>query len=164
MRTAPALAQQNWGRHSIAPSRGLMTGATINAPRCFPFLPYSCGYFGLWKTVRWLLPGLLFIPNKFVRQGSRQCGPFRFRALSSYGRSSGSSASVSIEAASCVDGPRFARVFSRDEQWSLAVMCPAFQCGLYMTAGLDGFRESRPYQLVGIGIPLRRSGFSRSVG
>jgi hypothetical protein len=33
-----------------------------------------------------------------------------------------------------------------------------------MTAGLDGFRESRPYQLVGIGIPLRRSGFSRSVG
>ena len=34
------------------------------------------------------------------------------------------------EAASCVDGPRFARVFSRDEQWSLAVMCPAFQCGL----------------------------------
>jgi len=33
-----------------------------------------------------------------------------------------------------------------------------------MTAGLDGFRGSRPYQLVGIGIPLRRSGFSRSVG
>ena len=27
-----------------------------------------------------------------------------------------------------------------------------------MTAGLDGLRESRPYQLVGIGIPLRRSG------
>lgn len=25
-----------------------------------------------------------------------------------------------------------------------------------MTAGLDKFRESRPYQLVGIGIPLRR--------
>src|SRR5438128_8762507 len=33
-----------------------------------------------------------------------------------------------------------------------------------MTAGLDGFRGSRPYQLIGIGIPLRRSGFSRSVG
>jgi hypothetical protein len=33
-----------------------------------------------------------------------------------------------------------------------------------MTAGLDGFRGPRPYQLVGIGIPLRRSGFSRSVG
>jgi hypothetical protein len=33
------------------------------------------------------------------------------------------------EAASCVDGPRLARVFLRDEQWSLAVMCPAFQCG-----------------------------------
>ena len=33
-----------------------------------------------------------------------------------------------------------------------------------MTAGLDGFCGSRPYQLVGIGIPLRRSGFSRSVG
>src|SRR5437763_9612581 len=41
-------------------------------------------------------------------------------------------------------------------------------CGLsvrsHMTAGLDGFRGSRPYQLVGIGIPLRRSGFSRTVG
>ena len=34
------------------------------------------------------------------------------------------------QTASCVDGPRFARVFSRDEQWSLAVMCPAFQRGL----------------------------------
>ena len=34
----------------------------------------------------------------------------------------------------------------------------------HMTAGLDGFRGSRPYQLVEIRIPLRRSGFSRSVG
>ena len=30
------------------------------------------------------------------------------------------------KAASCVDGSRLARVFLRDEQWSLAVMCPAF--------------------------------------
>jgi hypothetical protein len=30
----------------------------------------------LWKTVCWLLPGLDFIPNKFDRQGSRECGPF----------------------------------------------------------------------------------------
>jgi hypothetical protein len=37
---------------------------------------------------------------------------------------------VTLLAVSCVDGPRLARVFSRDEQWSLAVMCPAFQCGL----------------------------------
>jgi hypothetical protein len=29
-------------------------------------------------------------------------------------------------------------------------MCPACWCGLHMTAGLDGFREWRPYQLVGI--------------
>jgi len=35
---------------------------------------------------------------------------------------------------------------------------------LRMTAGLDGFRGARPYQLVGTGIPLRRSGLSRSVG
>jgi hypothetical protein len=33
---------------------------------------------------------------------------------------------LSEETASCVDGPRLARVFSLDEQWSLAVMCPAF--------------------------------------
>jgi hypothetical protein len=33
-----------------------------------------------------------------------------------------------------------------------------------MTAGLDGFRGSRPYQLVGIVTPPRRSGFSRSIG
>jgi pyruvate dehydrogenase complex dehydrogenase (E1) component len=33
---------------------------------------------------------------------------------------------------------------------SPAVMCPAFLCGRTWTAGLDGFRGSRPYQLVGI--------------
>ena len=33
-------------------------------------------------------------------------------------------------AASCVDGPQPARVFFREEHWSLAVMCPAFRCGL----------------------------------
>ena len=26
--------------------------------------------------------------------------------------------------------PDLQEFFSRDEQWSLAVMCPAFQCGL----------------------------------
>jgi hypothetical protein len=35
-------------------------------------------------------------------------------------------------------------------QRSPAVMCAAFLCGRRWTAGLDGFRESRPYQLVGI--------------
>ena len=50
---------------------------------------------------------------------------------------------------SCVDGPRFARVLWRVAR-SLAVMCPAFQCGLIGTAGPDGFRESRPYQIVGV--------------
>jgi hypothetical protein len=54
--------------------------------------------------------------------------------------------------------------YFREEHWSLAVMCPAFRCRSHMTAGLDGFRGSRPYQLVGSGITLRRSGFSRSVG
>jgi hypothetical protein len=37
----------------------------------------------------------------------------------------------------------------REGQRSLAVMCPAF-CAVTLTAGLDGFRGSRPYQLVGI--------------
>jgi len=50
---------------------------------------------------------------------------------------------------SCVDGPRFARVLWRVAR-SLAVMCPAFQCGLIGTAGPDGFHESRPYQIVGV--------------
>ena len=45
--------------------------------------------------------------------------------------------------------PRHARAFLREGQRSLAVMCLAFLCGLTWTAGPDGFRESRPYQLVG---------------
>lgn len=54
------------------------------------------------------------------------------------------------EVASCVDGPRHARAFLREGQRSLAIMCLAFLCGRTWTAGLDGFRGSRPYQLVGI--------------
>ena len=47
---------------------------------------------------------------------------------------------------------------------SLAVMCPAFWCGLTWTAGPDGFRGTRPYQWHGNRIPLAAPGFSRSVG
>jgi hypothetical protein len=43
-------------------------------------------------------------------------------------------------------------------------MCPAYGCGRTWTAGPDGFRRSRAYQFVGIDVPLRHSGFSRSVG
>jgi hypothetical protein len=43
-----------------------------------------------------------------------------------------------------------ASAFLREGQRSLAVMCPGFLCGCTWTAGLDGFRGSRPYQLVGI--------------
>src|SRR6266849_2182259 len=43
-------------------------------------------------------------------------------------------------------------------------MCPACGCGRTWTAGPDGFRGSRPYQFAGIDVPLRQSGFSRSVG
>ena len=53
---------------------------------------------------------------------------------------------------SCVDGPRLARIFLR-AAWSLAVMCPAYECGRTWTAGPDGFRGLRPYQFVGITVP-----------
>jgi hypothetical protein len=32
--------------------------------------------------------------------------------------------------------PPICKSFSRDEQWSLAVMCPAFQCGLTLPLAL----------------------------
>ena len=54
------------------------------------------------------------------------------------------------EALLAVLSPRHARAFLREGQRSLAVMCPAFLCGRTWTAGLDGFRGSRPYQLIGI--------------
>ena len=46
--------------------------------------------------------------------------------------------------------PPTCKSFLREAQRSLAVMCAAFLCGRTWTAGLDGFRGSRPYQLVGI--------------
>ena len=45
-----------------------------------PFIPClrpcSYGYLSLWKTVGWLLPGLLFIPNKFDRPRVASMRPF----------------------------------------------------------------------------------------
>jgi hypothetical protein len=38
--------------------------------------PCSYGYSSLWKTVGWLLPGLLFIPNKFYRPRVAPMRPF----------------------------------------------------------------------------------------
>src|ERR1700704_4159699 len=60
-------------------------------------------------------------------------------------------------------GPNLQELFSRG---ALVACSHVFGLSMrsHMTAGLDGFRGSRPYQLVGIGIPLMRSGFSRSVG
>jgi hypothetical protein len=43
--------------------------------------------------------------------------------------------------------PPRCKSFLREAQRSLAVMCAAFLCGRTWTAGLDGFRGSRPYQL-----------------
>jgi|SRR5947209_20218233 len=54
-----------------------------------------------------------------------------------------------FEGASYVDGPGLQELF-RGLAVVASVMCPAFRCG-HLNAGPDGFRRSRPYQLVGIG-------------
>ena len=64
------------------PCRTSLSESSFYLPLCIqplgPLLRQHRGSTGILKPG--LLPGLLFIPIKFDRRGSRECGPFKFQA------------------------------------------------------------------------------------